>query len=129
MQNYYVALLSLFHLNACRTSLIEGNTGQGQSPLHPTAGTQCCNVLICYGAGRYENVVQIRCLHEGISPEDMLDNWHHMLPHKMKEWGLDRKEVGGYIEGGGGCLGRGGGGGGHLRRGEGYFIGGGRSLV
>lgn len=57
----------------------------------PSIRLWSCTLLVdC----RYENVVQIRCLHEGISPEDMLDSWHEMLPHKMKEWGLDRNEVG-----------------------------------
>jgi len=42
---------------------------------------------------RYENIVQIRCLYEGVTVQDMLDNWHDMLPAKMKEWGLDRQKV------------------------------------
>lgn len=42
---------------------------------------------------RYENIVQIRCLYEGITVQDMLDTWHKMLPKKMKEWGLDRQQV------------------------------------
>jgi hypothetical protein len=51
--------------------------------LHPAA-VPCC---------RYENIVQIRCLLEGVTPDQMLDSWHDMLPHKMKEWQLDRQEV------------------------------------
>lgn len=42
---------------------------------------------------RYENIIQIRCLYEGISVEQMLDEWETMLPAKMKEWGLNRAEV------------------------------------
>jgi hypothetical protein len=43
---------------------------------------------------RYENIVQIRALYEGVGVQEMLDTWHKMLPKKMKEWGLDRQEVG-----------------------------------
>ena len=42
---------------------------------------------------RYENIVQIRCLLEGITPEEILGDWQAILPSKMKEWKLDRKEV------------------------------------
>lgn len=42
---------------------------------------------------RYENIVQIRCLLEGVTVEDMLDNWHSILPEYMKTWNLDRNEV------------------------------------
>lgn len=41
----------------------------------------------------YENVVQIRCLFEGMSVEDMLTNWEHILPAKMSEWSLDRSKL------------------------------------
>ncbi|WIA23028.1 hypothetical protein OEZ86_009943 [Tetradesmus obliquus] len=41
----------------------------------------------------YENVVQIRCLYEGVTVEQMLAGWHDMLPAKMKEWGLQRSEL------------------------------------
>eukprot|EP00775_Hariotina_reticulata_P011464 gene11464-11610_t len=41
----------------------------------------------------YENIVQIRCLYEGVTVEDMLENWHYMLPSRMQEWGLDRGSV------------------------------------
>lgn len=43
----------------------------------------------------YENIVQIRCLYEGVTVDDMLSSWHDMLPQKMQEWGLDRGQVGG----------------------------------
>lgn len=60
-------------------------------------------------ACRYENIVQIRCLLEGVEPEDMLQSWHAMLPEYMQRWGLDRAEVGGKRAGrgqpqGGACL-------------------------
>lgn len=38
----------------------------------------------------YENIVQIRCLLEGINVEDMLENWSTMLPEYMQKWQLDR---------------------------------------
>eukprot|EP00879_Flechtneria_rotunda_P032260 GHRR01035436.1.p1 GENE.GHRR01035436.1~~GHRR01035436.1.p1 ORF type:complete len:159 (+),score=49.21 GHRR01035436.1:393-869(+) len=41
----------------------------------------------------YENVVQIRCLYEGTSVDEMLQSWHVLLPKKMDEWQLDRSEV------------------------------------
>jgi len=41
----------------------------------------------------YENLVQVRCLLEGVSPEDMLSHWHTMLPEYMDKWGLDRQEL------------------------------------
>jgi len=43
--------------------------------------------------GRYENLVQVRCLLEGVQPQDMLDNWHELLPAYMEKWGLKRSEV------------------------------------
>jgi phosphoglycolate phosphatase-like HAD superfamily hydrolase len=39
----------------------------------------------------YENIVQIRCLLEGVRPQDMLENWSAMLPECMDEWNLDRQ--------------------------------------
>ena len=44
-------------------------------------------------ACRYENIVQVRCLLEGTATEDILDNWHTILPDKMRQWSLDRAEV------------------------------------
>lgn len=42
----------------------------------------------------YENIVQIRCLYEGVAVDDMLATWHsNMLPSYMKKWELDRDEV------------------------------------
>ena len=41
----------------------------------------------------YENIVQIRCLLEGVAPQEMLQTWHDMLPAYMQRWGLDRGEV------------------------------------
>lgn len=38
----------------------------------------------------YENIVQIRCLYEGVSVEDMLEDWESILQRSMKTWGLDR---------------------------------------
>jgi hypothetical protein len=37
--------------------------------------------------------VQIRCLLEGVDPQDMLLTWHDMLPQYMEHWQLDRNEV------------------------------------
>lgn len=42
---------------------------------------------------RYENIVQIRALYEGVSVDDMLSSWEHLLPAKMAEWGLQRGDV------------------------------------
>ncbi|KAL4538461.1 hypothetical protein Ndes2437A_g01479 [Nannochloris sp. 'desiccata'] len=41
----------------------------------------------------YENIVQIRCLLEGVTVEEMLNNWHSLLPEYMKTWNLDRNEL------------------------------------
>eukprot|EP00878_Enallax_costatus_P030946 GHUV01033766.1.p1 GENE.GHUV01033766.1~~GHUV01033766.1.p1 ORF type:complete len:213 (+),score=60.36 GHUV01033766.1:674-1312(+) len=41
----------------------------------------------------YENVVQIRCLYEGVTVDDMLQSWHDILPAKMREWSLDRSKL------------------------------------
>ena len=38
----------------------------------------------------YENVVQVRCLLEGVTADDMLESWGTLLPSKMDEWRLDR---------------------------------------
>lgn len=62
-----------------------------QSFLYPTL--VCTLALAVCRTCRYENIVQIRCLYEGVTVQDMLDNWHDMLPAKMKEWGLDRQKV------------------------------------
>ena len=43
---------------------------------------------------RYENVVQVRCLLEGVPVEDILADWHGLLAHYMQQWQLDRSEVG-----------------------------------
>ena len=37
--------------------------------------------------------MQVRCLLEGISEDDILQNWHTILPESMQRWHLDRKEV------------------------------------
>ena len=41
----------------------------------------------------YENVVQVRCLLEGVTPADMLKNWSTMLPEYMSKWDLDRSSL------------------------------------
>ncbi|KAI3437958.1 hypothetical protein D9Q98_000402 [Chlorella vulgaris] len=41
----------------------------------------------------YENLVQIRCLLEGVDPQDMLLHWHDMLPEYMQRWQLDRLQL------------------------------------
>jgi len=41
----------------------------------------------------YENIVQVRCLLEGVTPADMLDNWSTMLPEYMAKWDLDRSSL------------------------------------
>ena len=42
---------------------------------------------------RYENLVQVRCLLEGYSEDDILREWHSILPECMQRWQLDRQEV------------------------------------
>ena len=44
-------------------------------------------------ADRYENLVQIRCLLEGVSPDDILNDWHTVLPEHMEKWGVERGQV------------------------------------
>ncbi|KAF5835320.1 hypothetical protein DUNSADRAFT_7552 [Dunaliella salina] len=41
----------------------------------------------------YENLVQIRCLLEGMSPEEILSNWGEILPKYMQHWGLERAKL------------------------------------
>ncbi|MEW5297073.1 MAG: hypothetical protein WDW38_005882 [Sanguina aurantia] len=42
----------------------------------------------------YENVVQVRCLWEGMTSSHMLDHWgHEELPAAMGKWNLDRSEL------------------------------------
>ena len=42
---------------------------------------------------RYENLIQVRCLLEGVSTDDILNNWHSLLPEYMDKWNQGRKEV------------------------------------
>lgn len=53
-----------------------------------TNGNECC-VLV----HRYENLVQIRCLLEGVSPDAILNDWHTVLPEYMQKWGVERGQV------------------------------------
>lgn len=41
----------------------------------------------------YENLVQVRCLLEGVPAATMLDTWPDLLPAKMAEWSLDRADL------------------------------------
>ena len=41
----------------------------------------------------YENLVQVRCLVEGVAPDAMLEGWPAMLAARMEEWKLDRTDV------------------------------------
>lgn len=47
------------------------------------------NLAIC----RYENLIQVRCLLEGVSTDDILNDWHTLLPEYMDKWKQSRKEV------------------------------------
>ena len=62
------------------------------SPCAASRPTKCPLALL-YQPRSYENIVQIRCLLDGVSPEEMLQGWHDMLPAAMQRWGLDRGEV------------------------------------
>ncbi len=42
---------------------------------------------------RYENLIQVRCLLEGVDPDVILQNWHTILPEYMEKWKQSRKEV------------------------------------
>lgn len=57
-----------------------GHTSTHQAPTH-------------LPPGRYENIVQIRCLYEGVTVEDMLTHWDTLLPEYMAKWGLKRPDV------------------------------------
>ncbi|PNH07152.1 hypothetical protein TSOC_006401 [Tetrabaena socialis] len=41
----------------------------------------------------YENVVQIRCLLEGVTVEEMLGDWENILSASMSKWALDRSKL------------------------------------
>ena len=41
----------------------------------------------------YENVVQVRLLLEGTSPQAILDGWERLLPDSMTRWGLEREAL------------------------------------
>ncbi|KAK9800246.1 hypothetical protein WJX73_005837 [Symbiochloris irregularis] len=41
----------------------------------------------------YENLVQIRCLLEGVSPDKILNDWHTVLPEYMQKWGVERAKL------------------------------------
>ncbi len=58
--------------------------GQSMSITAPSHTSCCCS---------YENIVQIRCLLEGDSVQDILDHWHVMLQERMQHWGLERSQV------------------------------------
>lgn len=47
---------------------------------------------------RYEFMVLVRCLLDGVTPEQILADWHPILEERMASYGLDRAEV---------CYGRG----------------------
>lgn len=63
----------------------------GCSPAPPRKARKARNTHTYTHTPSYENIVQIRCLYEGVGVEDMLDNWHSgMLESYMKKWQLDR---------------------------------------
>lgn len=51
------------------------------------------NLLIYLLPARYENLIQVRCLLEGVHPNDILQSWHTILPEYMDKWKQSRKEV------------------------------------
>lgn len=77
------------HTHTLRTQYCAKRPAGGANPLCLPACPSCLSLPAC----RYENIVQIRCLYEGVTVQDMLDNWHSMLPAKMQEWSLDRQQV------------------------------------
>ena len=58
-----------------------------------TSTTLGCAIALSQAPCRYENLVQVRCLLEGFTEEDILQNWHTILPDSMQRWHLDRQEV------------------------------------
>lgn len=55
---------------------------------------QCSRPLLLLNTMcRYENLVQVRCLLDGTTEDDMLQHWHTLLPDRMARWQLDRSEV------------------------------------
>ncbi len=50
-------------------------------------------LLIWLLIARYENLIQVRCLLEGVASDDILQNWHTILPECMDKWRQSRKEV------------------------------------
>lgn len=63
----------------------------GRAPL--SQPVHSLTVTWCWGFHRYENIIQIRCLYEGVTVEDMLANWSTMLPSCMQQWGMERNAV------------------------------------
>ncbi|DBA77981.1 TPA: hypothetical protein ACH3X1_009137 [Trebouxia sp. C0004] len=41
----------------------------------------------------YENLIQVRCLLEGVASNDILQKWHTILPEYMEKWNQSRKEL------------------------------------
>eukprot|EP00803_Ostreobium_quekettii_P000623 evm.model.scf_313EXC.3 EVM.evm.TU.scf_313EXC.3 scf_313EXC:25657-29939(-) len=41
----------------------------------------------------YENIVQVRCLLEGVKVDDVLENWSELLPQYMAKWELARDKL------------------------------------
>lgn len=47
----------------------------------------------CVWRYSYENIIQLRCLLEGVPVETILDKWEEVLEDGMHKWQLDRSEV------------------------------------
>jgi hypothetical protein len=69
--------------------------GAAQGPAARPAASLAAGALLRGAAWlrRYENIVQIRCLYEGVTVEEMLASWSTMLPGCMQQWGLERGAV------------------------------------
>ena len=73
--------------------------GRRQRSTGTSLGDSCACLHSCRTSSpssdpcRYENIVQIRCLLEGVDPDEMLLHWHDMLPQYMQRWQLDRAEA------------------------------------
>ena len=48
---------------------------------------------LCRRWRRYENLVQVRCLLEGVPVDDVLADWHGLLGRYMEAWSLERSDV------------------------------------
>lgn len=69
--------------------IFAGNAAQSRKPA-VLAAMRTVRPVIETG---YENLVQVRCLLEGVSVDAILEDWPTMLKNKMGLWSLDRADL------------------------------------